>query len=160
MLLPACPPGAVLSSTSVRSPSDAPYTAAASPAGPAPTTIRSYSVCSTGRRMPIRSASSRFDGLRRSSMLLHAIMGVSAFVVDRDGLRLVAGIIDDFHLAGLDDEEFEVAVADREQRLPVAVGLRRDTAAAAQVVDERLLEGREGDGMKVVFGHGYSSSQK
>src|SRR6266487_5660667 len=78
MLLPACPPGAVLSSTSVRSPSDAPYTAAASPAGPAPTTIRSYSVCSTGRRMPILSASSRFDGLRRSSMLLQATTGVSA----------------------------------------------------------------------------------
>src|SRR3989442_1277665 len=31
-----------------------------------------------GRRMPIRSASSRFDGLRRSSMLLQATTGVSA----------------------------------------------------------------------------------
>jgi hypothetical protein len=34
MLLPGCPPGAEVSSTTVRSPSDAPYTAAASPAGP------------------------------------------------------------------------------------------------------------------------------
>src|SRR5205085_942088 len=78
MLLPACPPGAVLSRTNVRRPSDAPYTAAASPAGPAPTTVRSYSSCSNGRRMPIRSARSRFVGLRSSSMLLHATTGVSA----------------------------------------------------------------------------------
>ena len=40
----ACPPvrpGACRSSSSVRSPSDAPYTAAARPAGPAPTITRS-----------------------------------------------------------------------------------------------------------------------
>src|SRR2546430_9541692 len=83
------------------------------------------------------------------------VTGELAFEVDRDGLRLVAGMIHDLHLAGLDDEEFEVAVADREQRLPVAVGLRRDTAAAAQVIDEWLIQGREGDRMQIVFGHGY-----
>src|SRR5205823_1048848 len=38
---PAWPPTATISRTSVRSPSEAPYIAAASPAGPAPTTIRS-----------------------------------------------------------------------------------------------------------------------
>ena len=45
--LPACPPGASRSTTSVRSPSEAPYTAAASPAGPLP-----RSPCRTRRRRP------------------------------------------------------------------------------------------------------------
>ncbi len=35
--VPACPPGASRSMSTVHRPSDAPYTAAASPAGPAPT---------------------------------------------------------------------------------------------------------------------------
>src|SRR2546428_12861378 len=87
------------------------------------------------------------------------VTGELAFEVDRDGLRLIAGMIHDLHLAGLDDEEFEVAVADREQRLPVAVRLRRDTAATAQIVDECLIEGREGNGMKIVFSHGCFTSQ-
>ena len=38
---PACPPGASRSTITVRSPSEAPYTAAASPAGPPPTMARS-----------------------------------------------------------------------------------------------------------------------
>src|SRR5206468_4506162 len=97
---------------------------------------------------------------RRIAGQMRHVTGELAFEVDRDGLRFIAGMIHDLHLAGLDDEKFEVAVADREQRLPVAVRLRRDTAATAQIVDERLLEGREGDGMKIVFGHDYSSSQK
>ena len=41
--VPAWPPGASRSTTMVRSPSDAPYTAAARPAGPAPTITVSYS---------------------------------------------------------------------------------------------------------------------
>ncbi len=41
--MPAWPPGASRSITIVRRPSDAPYTAAASPAGPAPTMTVSYS---------------------------------------------------------------------------------------------------------------------
>ena len=41
--MPAWPPGASRSTTIVRSPSEAPYTAAASPAGPAPTMTVSYS---------------------------------------------------------------------------------------------------------------------
>src|SRR6266550_2317196 len=41
LLAAACPPGPTASSTTVVSPSEAPYTAAASPAGPAPTTVRS-----------------------------------------------------------------------------------------------------------------------
>ncbi|CPU66397.1 Uncharacterised protein [Mycobacteroides abscessus] len=40
-LWPAWPPVAVRSTSTVRSPSDAPYSAALSPAGPPPTTTRS-----------------------------------------------------------------------------------------------------------------------
>jgi hypothetical protein len=40
-LVPACPPGASDSTSTVRNPSDAAYTAFASPAGPAPMTMTS-----------------------------------------------------------------------------------------------------------------------
>ena len=42
-VVPAWPPGATASMTAVRRPSEAAYTAAARPAGPAPTMARSYS---------------------------------------------------------------------------------------------------------------------
>src|SRR6266566_947946 len=42
-VVPAWPPGATASTTTVRRPSDAALTAAARPAGPAPTIVRSYS---------------------------------------------------------------------------------------------------------------------
>jgi hypothetical protein len=41
-LAPACPPNDRLSSTITESPSEAAYTAVASPAGPAPTMATSY----------------------------------------------------------------------------------------------------------------------
>ena len=44
--------------------------------------------------------------------------------MDRDGLRRVAGFIHDLDLAGLDDEELEVALADLEELFPVAVALQ------------------------------------
>src|SRR6185295_3795001 len=54
---PACPPGTFDSRTSTLSPSDAPYTAAASPAGPVPTTTRSFTrVWSTVSLKPRQSA--------------------------------------------------------------------------------------------------------
>src|SRR5437667_462587 len=145
MLLPACPPGAVLPNTSVRSPSDAPYPATASPAGD-----ECLQDDVAGGRALVQNpaqgiarhlvhlgvaAGDRADHRRIAGQMRH-VTGELAFAVDRDGLRLIAGMIHDLHLAGLDDEEFEVAVADREQRLPVAVRLRRDTAATAQIVDE------------------------
>jgi hypothetical protein len=42
-VVPACPPGAMASTTTVLSPSEAAYRAAAMPAGPAPMIARSYS---------------------------------------------------------------------------------------------------------------------
>jgi hypothetical protein len=41
LLWPACPPVARFSTSTVRNPSDAAYTAAPSPAGPPPTTMTS-----------------------------------------------------------------------------------------------------------------------
>ncbi len=57
--VPACPPGASRSMTSVRSPSDAPYTAAARPAGPPPTISVSYSGSRTAVCSPSRPARRR-----------------------------------------------------------------------------------------------------
>ncbi len=67
-VVPACPPGPTASITSVSRPSEAPYTAAASPAGPAPTTTTSYTWPSTGRKArPRWAASSLTVGLRSTA---------------------------------------------------------------------------------------------
>jgi hypothetical protein len=60
--VPAWPPGASRSITSVRRPSEAPYTAAASPAGPPPITTASYSASRGRVCRPSRSASVRRVG--------------------------------------------------------------------------------------------------
>ena len=64
-------------------PLEAPYTAAAKPAGPAPTTSRSKTVCSSARWMPTSSANVLFDGFRKSSMCAQATTGVSASVTPK-----------------------------------------------------------------------------
>ncbi len=67
--VPACPPSAVSSARIVAIPSDAPYTAAARPPGPAPTTSRSHSAgrsASARPDMPSASSSSWLLGLRSS----------------------------------------------------------------------------------------------
>ena len=83
--VPAWPPGASRSTSSVRNPSDAPYTAAASPAGPAPMMATSYSAAAgvvalkkimTGE--PIRSANAMAERLRagwEDVLERHAIAG-------------------------------------------------------------------------------------
>src|SRR4029453_119562 len=64
-LAPACPPGASVSSTTTSSPSEAPYTAAARPAGPAPTISTSRTrVPSTGAFRARHSAISWVLGSR------------------------------------------------------------------------------------------------
>ena len=60
--VPACPPGASRSITIVRRPSDAPYTAAARPAGPAPTITVSYSAAAGSVAMSSNSATRRSWG--------------------------------------------------------------------------------------------------
>ena len=59
---PAWPPIPPLSTTIVRSPSDAPYTAAESPAGPDPTITRSSGASSAVGGDPVALASSRSEG--------------------------------------------------------------------------------------------------
>ena len=62
-VLPACPPGPTASMTIVSSPSEAAYTAAARPAGPAPTTTTSYTRRgSISSVMPSASANALFCG--------------------------------------------------------------------------------------------------
>ena len=67
--VPAWPPSAVSSARTVAIPSDAPYTAAARPPGPAPTTSRSHTPgrsVSPGPDRPSASSSSRLPGFRSS----------------------------------------------------------------------------------------------
>ena len=87
------------------------------------------------------------------------VAGELALPMDRDCLRFVAGVIDDLDLARLDDEEVEVAVADRKERLPVPIQLKRGAGATGQFGDLGLVERRKGDRLKVVFGHTYFSAQ-
>ena len=68
VLVPAWPPGAHASATSVRKPSDPPYTAAASPAGPAPRMTRSNRSASTSARNRSARATCAADGLRITSV--------------------------------------------------------------------------------------------
>src|SRR5436309_1270838 len=76
---PACPPGTFDSRTSTLSPSDAPYTAAASPAGPAPTTTRSFTrVWSTVSLKPRQSAICAFVGFRNTVSTPQISTGTSA----------------------------------------------------------------------------------
>src|SRR6267142_4453568 len=76
---PACPPGTFDSRTSTLSPSDAPYTAAASPAGPAPTTTRSFTrVWSTVSLKPRQSAIRAFVGFRNTVSTPQISTGTSA----------------------------------------------------------------------------------
>ena len=75
----ACPPGAFASITSTSSPSDAAYTAAASPDGPAPmTTTSRMRVSSMAWLNPRHSAISSFVGSRRTALLPQITTGMSA----------------------------------------------------------------------------------
>jgi hypothetical protein len=84
------------------------------------------------------------------------IAGEPAGAVDRDGLRDVAGVINDFDLTRLDDMELEVSVADREECFSIPIGFRRDLETLAQFGDLGLIERREGNGLKIMFRHSNS----
>ena len=74
----AWPPKAIFSTAWVSSPSEAPYSAAASPAGPPPTTTTSQIAGGAPRDpMPIRAASSALLGLRITSVPSQTTTGVS-----------------------------------------------------------------------------------
>src|SRR5215216_5961958 len=81
------------------------------------------------------------------------VAGEPALAMDRDHLWLVARMIHDLDLTRPDDEEFEVAIADRKERLPVPIQLRRGTGATSDFADLTVVERRKSDGLEVVFGH-------
>lgn len=83
------------------------------------------------------------------------IAGEPARVMDRHGLRGVPGVVDDLHLARFDDMEFQVALADREQCLPVPVGYHRGLETPAQFGDLGLVERRESNRLKIMFRHSW-----
>src|SRR5207253_886654 len=86
------------------------------------------------------------------------VAGELAGVVDRDGLRPLAGLVHDLDLARFDDEESGVAVAGREEPfLGVELAELRQ-GAAAQRGELGFGEPREGDSVKVVLGHPATSS--
>ena len=74
----AWPPMPPLSTTSVRNPSEAPYTAADKPAGPAPTMITSKSIRSGLTAPPAAIATSALLGFSRTMPLGNTTSGSSA----------------------------------------------------------------------------------
>src|SRR5258705_367069 len=102
--------------------------------------------------MPRATASSWFEGLRRSSLRPQATTGEVRHVAgefptpkDRDGSRCLARFVDDLDLAGPDDEELEVAFADPDEGLPGPVLLEGRPGAMPQRGHLGLVElrGRE-----------------
>src|SRR5712692_8446042 len=74
--------------------------------------------------------------------------------MDHDRLRLVAGVIDDLDLTRLDDVELEVAIAHRDECLPVPIQLLGGVGATLELADLGVVERRESNGLKGLFGHG------
>jgi hypothetical protein len=72
---PAWPPGPSWSNNNVDSPSDDPYTAAVSPAGPAPTMAKSTSCVAQCRQMPASWASCCKEGFTRIRPLPQSMTG-------------------------------------------------------------------------------------
>ena len=91
------------------------------------------------------------DGRQAGQM--RDVAGELSLAMDRDRLRLVAGVVHDLDLARLHDEEVHVAVANRKQLLPVPKQLRLGMGARRQVTDLRLIQSRECHRLKVLFIH-------
>jgi hypothetical protein len=87
------------------------------------------------------------------------VAGEPARAMNRDRLRDVAGVIDDLDLARLDDMEFEVSLADREERFSIPVRFHRGRRTPAQFGDLGFVQGREGNRLKIMLGHSYSTSE-
>ncbi len=73
--------------------------------------------------------------------------------MNHDRLRLVAGVIDDLDLPGLDNDELEVLFPDRNDVFSVPVPAAPGISKAAELGNLALIKCREGDGLEVVFGH-------
>src|SRR5204862_1328 len=103
---PAWPPGTLASMTRTSRPSDAPYTAAARPEGPAPTTARSTTwVPSSASLNPRQSTICAFVGLRRIACPRPITTGM------RRDPRVARRGTHNLQLAGYDDEQRDTPVA-------------------------------------------------
>jgi hypothetical protein len=89
----------------------------------------------------------------RAAGKLRHVPGELSGPVNRDGLRRVAGFVNDLDLPGLDDEKLEVSLADLEERLSVRVLLQKRPCAAPQLFDLRLVERGERDSAQIMLGH-------
>ena len=90
---------------------------------------------------------------RRAAGQLRDVAGELPGAVDRDGLRRLAGLVHDLDLAGLDDEEVEVAVAGLEELFPVLEAPELRQRTAPQRGHLGLVELGKGDGVQIVLGH-------
>src|SRR2546427_9382459 len=71
----------------------------------------------------------------------------------RQDLRRLARLVQDLDLAGLDDEELEVALADLDELVSGPIALQRRAGAAAQRGHLGVAESGRGHGVQVALGH-------
>src|ERR1051325_4514960 len=81
------------------------------------------------------------------------VAGKLALPMGRDDLGLVAGIVHNFDLARVHDEEAHLPVADAEEGLSVPEELGLGLGAARELTDLRLIECRECNREKILFAH-------
>jgi hypothetical protein len=174
MLVPAWPPGAQASAASVRSPSEPPYTAAASPAGPAPSTTRSKRSPSTSARRPSDRATWAGDGLRITSVACTST-GVSDRGMPSQSSRsaLSASVSTSYHRTGsrLRWSRSRTSNARREPRaairrmtpLPAASCHRRRASSVAKMCSpssgQRATISRNPDRSKAITSVGSAATQ-
>ena len=95
----------------------------------------------------------------RSTGQVRNVSGELSRPMHRDCFRRLPGFIEDLDLAGLDDEELEVAVADLEEFFAVPVALELRFRTARQGGDLVRVERRECDGVQIGLSHGSKSLQ-
>src|SRR5918999_486771 len=93
-VVPAWPPGTTASMATARSPSEAAYTAAASPAGPAPTIVRSYSARAGGEEADRQAVAADVGRVEHG---LHAagVLDINPFVRDAVPAEEVPNLVAD-----------------------------------------------------------------
>ena len=63
-------------------------------------------------------------------------------------------MVEDLDFPGLDDEELEVPVADRDEDLPVPERPRNGSRTCLELADLRVRQGGEGNGLERLLRHG------